>query len=550
MTSIVQKATGAVNGVSTIAPVLAGVTAGNTLILLITDDQGADNTPTDSSGQTWGKAFFQLSAGPLPVLNACYYLLNAQAGTHAVTWTTGGATSFTTYALVEAPPSVGVNVVGTQVHNTPNPTSLSASVASTIGRTLVLGMVALDTNTGSANSHISDPPPGFTSIFGWQASNTETGAEFCYLDASAIGTFTAAWTFDADASAQDAAGTLLVFDMSGPGAAQSIQGPMFARLRATPGDTTVAANSNVSAALAAATGTGSAGAAAVAVDKPLTSVTGTASVGTIAPSTNAALTGVSGTSSAGTVSPSAGPVLTGVTGTGSAGATGVDVKVGLTGVSATGTAGTVTASVGFFVALTGVTGTGSVGTVAPAIDKSLAGATGTSSVGSVVSAVSPALTGNSVTGSVGTVAPASVAALTATTGTTSAGTVGASVQVALSGVTGTGSAGTVTAIVGGTSVALTGVSGTGSVSAPGVDIQIGISGVSAVGSAGNVSPPASSSGGNAWEKTQKKRRAQVQAEINARNLEIIKAELAQESEPEVVEAEAYDDDEDVLMLLL
>jgi len=63
--------------------------------------------------------------------------------------------------------------------------------------------------------------------------------------------------------------------------------------------------------------------------------------------------------------------------------------------------------------------------------------------------------------------------------------------------------------------------------------------------------PSLSGGGDAWGK--KKRRQQVQAEVNRLNLEIIKAELAEEAKAEsVVEAigDEYDDDEDVLMLLL
>lgn len=55
--------------------------------------------------------------------------------------------------------------------------------------------------------------------------------------------------------------------------------------------------------------------------------------------------------------------------------------------------------------------------------------------------------------------------------------------------------------------------------------------------------------GDAWGK--KKRKAQVQAEVNARNLEILKADVAEEMKAEaIVETVEYDDDEDALMLLL
>jgi hypothetical protein len=281
----------------------------------------------------------------------------------------------------------------------------------------------------------------------------------------------------------------------------------------------------------------------------LTGVSGAGAVGSVSPGTANAVTGNSGTASAGTVSPASSKALTGVSGTSSAGTVGPNVTVALTGVSATATAGTVTPTTGIFVALTGVTGTGSVGTVSPVVDKALSGVSGTSSVGTVAPSSVKALTGNSSTGSVGTVSPALSAGVTGVSGTGSAGSTAGSTSVALSGVAGTGSVGTVTADAGGTIVALSGVSATGSVGQPGVDIVVSLTGVTGTGIAGSVSPPSTTSGGDAWGREKKKRRAQVQAEVNARNLEIIRAELAQEV-IEIEEEPFDDDDEEALMLLL
>jgi hypothetical protein len=121
------------------------------------------------------------------------------------------------------------------------------------------------------------------------------------------------------------------------------------------------------------------------------------------------------------------------------------------------------------------------------------------------------------------------------------------VTVALSGVSGTGAVGSVAAVTGGVIAAATGVGGAGQAGSPGVAVTIGLSGVSASGIAGDVSLP-SSGGGNAWG-NKKKTRAQVQAEVNALNLQIMKAEIASQA-VEIAEVVEYDDDEDVLMLLL
>lgn len=308
-----------------------------------------------------------------------------------------------------------------------------------------------------------------------------------------------------------------------------------------------AAGGGVSAALTSVTGTGSVGTVAPSTDKAVTGNSGTGAAGTVAPSTSTALTGNSGTGSVGTVSPSTAAALAGTSGTGSAGTVSPSVTIALSGVSATGTAGTVTPQSAAGAALSGVSGTGSAGTVGPTSDKALTGTTGTASVGTVVPGTSAGITGNTATGSVGSIAVSSSVGLTGVSGTSSAGTVGASVTVALSGVSGTGTAGTVVAVTGGVTADLSGVSGTGQAGSPGVNVTIALSGVSGTGIAGNVSLP-SSGGGNAWGAQKAKRRQQVQSEVNRLNLEIIRAEIAKKAK--AVEADEYDDDEDVLMLLL
>lgn len=283
------------------------------------------------------------------------------------------------------------------------------------------------------------------------------------------------------------------------------------------------------------------------VSAALTGNAATGNRGTVSPALDKGVTGNAGTSAAGNTTPTLAKAVTGNAGTGAVGNVGPNVTVALTGNAATGAVGTVSAGSAATFALTGVSGTGSAGTVSPATSKALTGNLGTGSAGSVAPSASAGITGNAATGSVGTVGPVLSGPIAGVAGAGSSGSVGPAVTVALSGVSGTGAVGSVAAVTGGVIAAATGVGGAGQAGSPGVAVTIGLSGVSASGIAGDVSLP-SSGGGNAWG-NKKKTRAQVQAEVNALNLQIMKAEIASQA-VEIAEVVEYDDDEDVLMLLL
>jgi hypothetical protein len=90
MSGFVQNGSTALAFISTtVTPTITGVGAGNTLISTIasTVQSNTFSAPTDSSGQTWNIAY-QAGPGTGRGSVAIAYLLNANAGTHNLTWTT------------------------------------------------------------------------------------------------------------------------------------------------------------------------------------------------------------------------------------------------------------------------------------------------------------------------------------------------------------------------------------------------------------------------------------------------------------------------------
>lgn len=209
--AFVQKTNASVNG-SSPSPALTGVTAGNTLVLILSSYLASDSTPTDSSGQTWGKAFF--NAGTV-AHTGMYYLLNANAGTHTLTWGAGSGSTYITYSLVEIPACSALDVAGTVVTQTGNPTTATASVTTVAASTIIIGVLSEDWDTGQANQGITDPPTGFSSISVQQDAVNYMPAEHCYKEVLSQGTYTANWSLNADPTAQSTCAALVSFVKSG-----------------------------------------------------------------------------------------------------------------------------------------------------------------------------------------------------------------------------------------------------------------------------------------------------------------------------------------------
>lgn len=214
MTDYVQKVSGSENAGANIAPVLTGVTAGNALTLTLTVVNGVNAVPVDSLGQIWQLGSFNATGNGTGI--AFYFLPNAKAGTHTVTWT-AGSTVYPNWTLAEWPPISGVDVVGTFVNNTSNPASLSASVTTVATYTIVLGAIGVNATADSNTAYaLSDPPSGFNSLYAQQNATLFNVGEHCEALLTSAQTLTAAWTGGADSTGQTVAGQLISFVRAGP----------------------------------------------------------------------------------------------------------------------------------------------------------------------------------------------------------------------------------------------------------------------------------------------------------------------------------------------
>ena len=190
------QSTSAGNTSSTATATLNGVTAGNTIVAFLVDTSDSNpSTHTVADGQgsyTQGNA-----AGDSAHFEwvSTYYLVNANAGTHAVVGTvTSGNGILLVVAEIGAPTSSSVPASGTAANDQASPgtgtDALTSTTCTTTGNSTLVGL-SLDVASGSA----SDEPAhgtGFSTRLQANDSNAgpwtlETGAK----SSSAAATFTA-----------------------------------------------------------------------------------------------------------------------------------------------------------------------------------------------------------------------------------------------------------------------------------------------------------------------------------------------------------------------
>lgn len=227
----VQKVSANADSVSSITPGLTGVTAGNTLALIVgstdtTSGVASWSPPSDSSGQTWTKAVGpnSVSSGPTdPCKIAIYYLLNANSGTHNLTLSVGSS-QFFGYTLVEFPPCTAVDVT-TSNSGTSGVTSGDTGTTGATAQANEAVLVGLVTNTsgaGLSNSAFSDPASsGFTSLFVEQNTTAHVGSQHSYKEVSATGAQTGSWTWSSGAQTSWMA-VIATFKLTGGGSTPAI----------------------------------------------------------------------------------------------------------------------------------------------------------------------------------------------------------------------------------------------------------------------------------------------------------------------------------------
>ena len=185
-------------GASTWHPQLTGVTANNSLALIVVNTGGsaAPTLPTDSSGQTWTQTFSVTGGGNGFAQCQMYHLHGASSGTHTLS-STITATTYVFASMVEFDACYALDGVS-PVATSGSGTSLSANTLTTTNATdavfAILGMN--DAGAGLANANFSTPA-GFTQFAVQNATNTTEAGEFAYLTTSSSGAQNATWTYGA-----------------------------------------------------------------------------------------------------------------------------------------------------------------------------------------------------------------------------------------------------------------------------------------------------------------------------------------------------------------
>jgi hypothetical protein len=205
MTSLVQQST-FTSASSTIS--LGGVAQGNTLRVIGSYHNfgGGATLPTvaDSLGQTWQVANTPASAsdGGQPAGLVTYFLPNANAGTHTLTWAVDGlGGAVYVCAMLEFTgegTSVSVDRTNSTTNNTGGVSTISSGTTGTLNAAVevVLAGFAEFDNTGSTTANPTDPPAGFTSILVINNSVPQNQAvEFCYQITSATTALNPSWSW-------------------------------------------------------------------------------------------------------------------------------------------------------------------------------------------------------------------------------------------------------------------------------------------------------------------------------------------------------------------
>ena len=186
-------------GAATWQPTLTGVTANNSLALIVVNTGGSASPtlPTDSTGQTWTQTFNVTGGGNAFCSCQMYHLHGANPGTHILSSTTT-ATTYTFASMVEFDACYALDGVSPVATSGGASTSLAANTFTTTTATdAVFAIIGMnESGTGLANANFSTPA-GFTQFAVQNATNTTEAGEFAYLTTSSAGAQNATWTYGA-----------------------------------------------------------------------------------------------------------------------------------------------------------------------------------------------------------------------------------------------------------------------------------------------------------------------------------------------------------------
>lgn len=214
MPSLIQANTGQTIGIgsNTVThTVLNGVTQGDTLVFLVSYTNGNLNTPQDTANnataQGWQTALSDVNNN---AAIDCFYMLNANSGTHNVAWlAVSGA--YADFGLFEFPPCTAVDVIGGAGIASGTVTTVSANnITTNTAVDLVLAIMGQNDPTGIANANFTTPA-GFTQLMVQNNTSVNEGCEFAYKYTTIPGTQTATWNFTAGTASATYIAALVAF---------------------------------------------------------------------------------------------------------------------------------------------------------------------------------------------------------------------------------------------------------------------------------------------------------------------------------------------------
>lgn len=414
-------------GGSSIAPTLAGTTAGNWLVLTcFWANPAAATAPVAPAG--WTTAFAtagQVCTGSAGYHGGCsvFYKENIAGGSVTATVNSGGSGAWAIHGLITEFSGIATasSIDGTpaQFSATTGTTDSTGSLSGLAGNGELLIMCMAEGQLLGPGNGISDPATcsagTATSINVSQNANTNATGEASYFiygsGAGSGATPSASWSWNL--SSEHGMGIAAFKPAGGSGVTVALTG----QAATFTAGTVVPSNSG---ALVGQSAIFTAGTLSPAISVALNGQAATFAAGTVAPNTTVALLGQGATFTAGTFTAS----------------TGGNVTVALTGQSAAFTAGTLVPSL--TVAMSGQSAAFSTGSMTATPTVALIGQAITSAAGTFGIAASVALTGQGIIGTLGAFAPETDASLTGQSATFASGLFTASetqdVTVALTGI--------------------------------------------------------------------------------------------------------------------
>ena len=241
MITVVQKTAASFDGVSSAALTLTGVSASNSLVVILGSSAPPSSTPT---GYT--SLYVPSPTGVNDAVNVFYINQSPSAGSNTCTVALPG-NSFCSLALLEVSGLLASPLDATNVSNPGALQTASVSTGTLAQATeIVFASLIYTAPGGVANAAITDPPSGFTSIFVQNASISHQPGEMAYQIVSATTSVTASWSWTDPAegnvqaaiiSLKGSTGAVAVSDGSVPHRSLRLGTP-FSRLRGIYDDTT------------------------------------------------------------------------------------------------------------------------------------------------------------------------------------------------------------------------------------------------------------------------------------------------------------------------